>query len=355
MVGINSYVRNVEGVNELGQLIWQQLSPLGFSIQVIPQVEVGNILLMGNSQNAHYDVLLLGNLDSLVPFSRQISYHSDQNRLFGTGIWESKGGLVVAIAACQTLRFIRKLKKLKVGMLLIPDESLQGRFSADHVSMITSKANAVVGISGSPLQSTVVTSRSGAMVYNLEMNLTRAKSAGDIANAVSGYSQLVAEIALLSNESKGIVASPKEVSIRSSISDLTAMGSLSVSVRFTKPDMAAEFDQKIKQLVKKYQKKKLRVNVEGGLRRQPMLKTEAVTGLWEKVNNIARKMDIRIAEEHRWSSGSTCFVSVEIPKIDGLGPVGGITEQKGEFILRHSLRERAALLAMLMVKLGEKR
>ncbi len=36
MVNINSYVRNVEGVNTLGTLVWQQLSPLGFAHQVIP-------------------------------------------------------------------------------------------------------------------------------------------------------------------------------------------------------------------------------------------------------------------------------------------------------------------------------
>jgi D-alanine-D-alanine ligase len=355
MVGINSYVRNVDGVNELGQLVWQQLSPLGFTIQVIPQVEAGNILLMSNGKDSNYDMLLLGSLDCLVPFSRQISFHKEQNRFLGTGIWESKGGLVMAIGACQTLRFIRKLRRLNVGMLLIPDESLQGRFSADHVALITSRVKAVIGISGSALQSTAVTSRSGAMVYNLEMNLTRAETADDVTKAVSGYSQLVAEIALLSSKSKGIVAFPKEVSIRSSISDLTAMGSLSVSVRFTKPELADEIDQKIKRLVAKYKRKKLRVNVEGGLRRRPMQKTEAVDALWQKTAAIARKMDIRIAEEHRLSSGSICFVPAKIPKLDGLGPVGGITDKKGEFILRYSLPERAALLAMLMIKLGERK
>lgn len=354
MAGINTYVRNVEGVNELGQLVWQQLSPLGFNLQVIPQVEVGNFLLMSNSQEPHYDVLLLGSLDGLVPFSRQISFKAGQERFRGTGIWESKGGLSVAVAACQTLRFLRKLNKLKVGILLTTDESFQGRFCRDHVAMIASRAKTVIGLSGSSLQSTVVTSRSGAMVYNLEMNLDKAETAGDVANAVSGYSQMISEIASMSDEARGLVASPKEVLIRSSISDLTAMGSISVSVRFIKPDLADEFDQKIKKLVKKYRRKKLRVSVEGGVRRLPMIRDDTVTAMWEKVAAIAKKMDIRIVEEHRWSSANICFVSSEKLKIDGMGPVGGFSEEAGEFVLRHSLRERAALLAMTMIKLGGK-
>lgn len=354
MAGINTYVRNVEGVNELGQLVWQQFSPLGFNLQVIPQVEVGNFLLMGNNQKPTYDVLLLGCLDCLVPFSRQISFKSDQERFRGTGIWESKGGLAVAVSACQTLKFIRKFNKLSIGILLTSDESFQGRFSREHVALVASRAKAVIGLSGSNLQSTVVTSRSGAMVYNLEMNLDKATTAGDVAKAVSGYSQMIAEIASMSDETRGMVASPKEVSIRSNISDLTAMGSISVSVRFIKSDLADEFDHKIKQLVKKYRRKKLNISVEGGVRRLPMIKDDSVTAMWEKVADTAKKMDIRIMEEHRWSSANICFVSSEKPKIDGMGPVGGISEKSGEFVLRHSLRERAALLAMTMIKLGEK-
>lgn len=354
MAGINTYVRNIDGVNEIGRIIAQQLTPLGFNMQVIPQAEVGNLILLSNTAEPYYDVLLLGSLDCLVPFSRQLSFKVEQERFFGTNIWESKGGLAMAIAACQTLRFIRKLKKIKIGMLLTPDESFQGRFSREHVGLIGSRARAVVGLSGSTLQSTAVTSRSGASVYNLEMNLAQAESAGDVAKAVSGCCQMVAEIASMSNEKKGLVISPKEVSIKSSISDLMALGSISISVRFTKPELADEFDQRLKQLVKKYQRKKLRVSMEGGLRRLPMLKDDSVVRIWKKVAAIAEKMDIRIVEEHRWSSANICFVPEQIPKIDGLGPVGGIAEKHGEFILRHSLLERAALLAMIMIKLGEK-
>ena len=70
MVNINSYVRNVEGVNTLGTLVWQQLSPLGFAQQVIPQVEVGNNLLFSNAAEMDYDVLLLSHLDNSISFAK---------------------------------------------------------------------------------------------------------------------------------------------------------------------------------------------------------------------------------------------------------------------------------------------
>ncbi len=63
-MNINTYVRNVEGVNEFGNLICKELAPLGFSNEVIPQVEVGNLLFLTNSVDGDYDILLLGSLDN---------------------------------------------------------------------------------------------------------------------------------------------------------------------------------------------------------------------------------------------------------------------------------------------------
>jgi D-alanine-D-alanine ligase len=118
MVNINSYVRNIEGVNTLGTLVWQQLSLLGFTHQVIPQVEVGNNLLFSNAAERDYDVLLLSHLDNSIPFAKQSRYHETEQKLYGTAIWESKGGLAVMIAALRALRFVRRLRKLNIGILL---------------------------------------------------------------------------------------------------------------------------------------------------------------------------------------------------------------------------------------------
>jgi D-alanine-D-alanine ligase len=57
LVNINTYVRNVEGVNSLNNLVKKQLSLLGFSHQSYPQVEVGNIFV---SRNKNYSVPVFG-------------------------------------------------------------------------------------------------------------------------------------------------------------------------------------------------------------------------------------------------------------------------------------------------------
>jgi D-alanine-D-alanine ligase len=70
--------------------------------------------------------------------------------------------------------------------------------------------------------------------------------------------------------------------------------------------------------------------------------------LYDAVSRIAKRIDSSVVPEHRWSSSDICNVSIYIPKLDGFGPLGGFDKQKSEFIIRHSLVDRALLIALLL-------
>jgi D-alanine-D-alanine ligase len=84
-----------------------------------------------------------------------------------------------------------------------------------------------------------------------------------------------------------------------------------------------------------------------------MLRNENVEKLWNMVKKIADNLDIRLLEEHRWSSSDICFVNNNKSVIDGIGPVGSDTVRHDEFIYRHSLLDRAALLAKVIYNLSK--
>jgi len=69
---------------------------------------------------------------------------------------------------------------------------------------------------------------------------------------------------------------------------------------------------------------------------------------------IAYSLDINLREEHRWSSADICFLEPYQYAIDGMGPIGVKPSDQSEYILRHSLMERAALLAMILAQLSPK-
>lgn len=353
MVRINSYVRNIDGVNSLGLHVARHLAILGFTQQVIPQVEVGNILHFSNTSKSNYDILILGHLDNPVTFTRHSPFRETPQRLYGTGIWENKGGLTVMIMALQALRFIRSLKTIKIGILLITDNARQGKFSQGYIRDISRQSSSVIGISGSSMESTVVTSRSGASVYNCQMNLMEATSSSDVPPAAAKFARLIASITDLTNEKDGVVITPRNVDIKTDIADMYAHGEVSFSVRFNQLDQAQKVDHNIRQIIKKATTKKGIYQIEGGMRRPPMHRTEKTKKLFFLTRKLASKLDIRILEEHRWSSSDISAVENDIMILDGLGPIGASLHDNTEYILRHSLLERGTLLALLLLELKD--
>jgi D-alanine-D-alanine ligase len=351
MVNINSYVRNVKGVNTIADILMKYLAPLGFKLQVIPQVEVGNIFYFTNSENAETDVLLLGHLDDSTTLSDHTYFQESEQKLLGTGIWTYKGGLAVMVAALQALRYVRALKKIRIGILLTSDDTLQGKFAQSHVLQISHSARYVLGLHGASLNGGVITSRAGAAVYSCYMNLIKTEKAEDVSWAMGIFANVIHALTQLTDTNLGLVVSPWKTDMKSNITEHYAHGEVRLSVRFNEPDQVKLIDGKIKKIIPKKYLKLLDFQFEGGIRRPPMERTQQVDRLWKVMKKIAEKLDIRLLEEHRWSSADICFVDKNIPVIDGLGPVGDKSLNKTEYILRHSLLERAALLAMALREL----
>jgi D-alanine-D-alanine ligase len=351
MVNINSYVRNVKGVNSIAAILMKYLAPLGFKLQVIPQVEVGNIFYFNNSENAETDVLLLGHLDDSTTLSDHTYFQESEQKLLGTGIWTYKGGLAVMVAALQALRYVRALKKIRIGILLTSDDTLQGKFAQSHVLQISHSARYVLGLHGASLNGGVITSRAGAAVYSCYMNLIKTEKAEDVSWAMGIFANVIHALTQLTDTNLGLVVSPWKTDMKSNITEHYAHGEVRLSVRFNEPDQVKLIDGKIKKIIPKKYLKLLDFQFEGGIRRPPMERTQQVDRLWKVMKKIAEKLDIRLLEEHRWSSADICFVDKNIPVIDGLGPVGDKSLNKTEYILRHSLLERAALLAMALREL----
>lgn len=352
-VNLNTHVRSVDGVNRLGDLVSKQLKNLGFRQQTYPQVEIGNQLFLSSTEDNSCDVLLLGNLDSNAKPRRHEAYSASETRLCGTGVWGHKGGLAVMIAALQALRFIRRLRKMRLGILLTSDDALQGRFAQSLIRDKTETVTAALGLRGASAEGGLVTSRSGAAVYDCRLSLEKTQDAVDVAHALGAFGRLISQWTALSDTKSGVLIAPFEFHAESNIMKRYAQGEVELSVRFNRPEQFEAIEEQIHKLAQRRRTSRWDFRVEGGQRRPPMVRSEDIERLWSVVESIASDLDIRVREEHRWSSSDMCFVNEKVARIDGLGPVGAEPPGRSEYILRHSLLERSALLAMTLIRLHE--
>jgi D-alanine-D-alanine ligase len=349
LVDTNTYVRNVEGVNYCSNLISSELSQLGFTQEIFPQLEVGNIVYLTNSFNSEIDHLILQPVDNRVKLAKQEEFNEYEQYLEGTGVWENKGGLAILISALQALRFSRNLKKLKIGILLITDSTIDGRYSKSIIEQKASNAKNVISLSGSSKQGGLILSRSGSALYRLETKLIKKENPENVSLTAMHFNKALAAITDISrNDSNNIIA-PFDIQFKSNIFKQQAYGSAGISVRHNSANVLDDIESKIKKVLSSHKKNKIfQLQIEGGIKRPAMSVNQKSQEFFAKIQTLAKQIDVRICEEHRWSSADICHIKQDMPKIDGLGPVGEFLPTNNERIIRHSIVERALLLSLLL-------
>ncbi|WP_289054892.1 ATP-grasp domain-containing protein [Carboxylicivirga marina] len=349
LVDTDTYVRNVEGVNYCSGIISSELSQMGFTQEVHPQLEVGNILYFSNSFNQDVDYLIIQPLDNRIKLAKHENYNEQEQYLEGTGIWENKGGIAIFISALQALKFSRNLRKLKIGILLITDSSIDGRYSKVIIQQKTEKAKAVISLSGSSKSGGMILSRSGSALYRIETKLIKKDNPENVSATAMNFNKTLASITDISHNDSNNIIAPYNIEFTSNIFKMTAYGSAGISIRYNSPEKLDEIEKKIKKILAAQKRSKIfQVKIEGGLKRPAMAVSTKSKQFYDSICDLAKKIDVRISEEHRWSSADICHINKDMPIIDGLGPVGEYLPSDNERIIRHSLIERALLLALVL-------
>ncbi len=225
-VNVNTYIRNVEGVNNLSNMIRKYLNDLDFSFQRIPQAEIGNVYFFTNAEHEEYDILLIGNIDNNTEIDQNRYFQETEQRYYGTGIWQNKGGLVVLIAALQALKNSKVLNKHKIGILLTTDSSIKNKVTATIIKKKAVFAKHVIGLTGSFLEGGVVTSRSGAASYNISMNLINNTSETNISKMATAYARLMSSLISITNQEQGILVTPSTINFTSNVLNISAHGKI---------------------------------------------------------------------------------------------------------------------------------
>ena len=347
MVDLHTPATNSEHVNSLGEFLVAQLEPLGFSAHTHDHVDTGNSITLANHDGDTHDVLLLSHIDSAPgrPFQR---YRAEGTRLYGSGIAEHKGGLAAMVAALRALRYARRLRnKTRVGILLTADETLGGARGRSLVESEAARSRAVVALKAGGYDGSVLVSRSGRASYTAE--LVYAKEPDDLvaggAEAVATLARRAQQLAALSDKEAGYQVAVTELALTAAFESLVEAASLSLTVRFNLSEQGAMLDEQVRRVLKRAPKG-ARFAVRGGVKRPPRQSTPESEALFASVAEIADDLNLQVGMTHRWHSSDLCFVPEQVPALDGFGPVGTGERTVEEHIVRGTLTERAALLAL---------
>lgn len=348
MTKINSYIHNTEGVNSLGNWISGRLKLLGFNRQSYPQAEVGNVLYFTNHDEGENDILLLGHLDTVYTYQDYVPFREERGRYYGSGVAESKGGISIMLAALQALRFARRLRKVRCGILLISDDTLGGRYSQKLVAEISQKSRYVVGLKYGGRSGGIVTSCGGRTDYTIEMSNIKDTDTAKAANIINAIAQKIIAWQKLSSVEKGIKINPSWLEARTAYGQAPDYAKILLDTHYKEKEQSEELDNEIRKIARRGSNSQIQIRVKRGIYRPPSIETETTHQFFERVKQMANRLETKVAPIHRTASSAVCYVPEIVPVLEGLGPAGGNSRSPNEYILRDSLIDRATLLALLI-------
>jgi D-alanine-D-alanine ligase len=348
MVEINSYVRNIDGINALGQWLSNPLARMGFKREVIARAEFGNILYFTNHADETNDILVIGQLDNPSHYQDFVSYSVDRGKIYGTGVSQGKGGLAILLAALQSLRYTRSLKKVKCGILLVSDESAGGRSSKPLVIDLASKSRRVIGLQGAGLAGELIASTSGQIKFNIEINRVARKGKADFKDKydlVSFISQKITSLRKLNDEVKNQSITITSINTHGVGDQPPDHASLVLHIRYRNPDQKEALEARVFKLLEVPSTSPLKIHITRGSSRKPLLETETNAQFFEQISRLAKVLEVRVQKVHTDVPSVLSPISPEIPHLEGLGPVTGGYGTKNEYVVRDSLIDRSVLLA----------
>ena len=349
IVNVNSSVHNIEEVNKLGKIISKRLEHLGFKVNESQEFDVGNMLYFTNHESNSNDILLLSHLDTWYENRDFTPFYRVGNKLYGSGIAESKGGFIVMLSALQALRYSRKLKKIKIGILLISDDSHGGRYSKKLVHNISNNSNYIVDLKWGTTNNGIATSCSGITRYHIDMIHVR-RPDETIKEVIPDMCRKVIAFKKISYDYPDARITIPDFSANTSFGRSPEYGKLSLESRYTSIDQGKKFDSEIRKIAKTKSTSKLDIHVAKQVTRDPVQKTQNIEKFFEVIQKIAKQAEIKLNEFHRYASSSLNDVNNNKPMLGSMGPVGADYRTPNEHILRDSLVERGILLALTINK-----
>ena len=357
MVDINSFVENIDGVNLLGRWISSQLSGLGFDRQVFSMSESGNMLYFTNHTQETNDVLILGNLDNPVDYEDYMSFSEERGRIYGTGVSRGKGGIAVLLGALKALRFTRTLKRVKIGILFITDDSKGGGSARTILQDISSRSSYVLGLNGAGLGGEIITASLGSTSFNIEVNRTKNKSRhqyfSDESDPLWYSAQKINQLKKLNSKENGVYVTLTGLETRGNEDQPAYHAALSFVLRYQSPEQGQKLDSQVMRIFQAKSPGTVRVNITKGAQKKPFLHTDNTQQFFEEIAKIAKVVEVRIKQEEAGITSLLSNVASGVPAIDGLGPVTGGYGSKDEYIVRDSMIDRSVLLSYLIYKIGK--
>lgn len=309
----------------------------------------------GNHGKRPPKVLILGHFDTVYDSTSEFLSFSQQGEwLTGPGVGDMKGGIVVAQAAMEALAAAGQLDAFDWVCCHNADEEIQSPTSRDLIEQLALGRDLCLDFEIGRKTGAVVRSRSGVGRFFVTVRGKAAHAGMNHAagvNAIVGLAHLIVGLSALTGPARGTTVNVGVVRGGTKRNIVPDEARCEVDVRVQTPEEGERVEAAVRELCSRPPVPNARVEVIGGIGRPPWQRSKACDALIAHFQRVADEFEVPLgAEDTGGGSDANFTAALGIPTIDGLGPVGEHPHTHDERIKRHTVVERAKLVALALVR-----
>lgn len=374
LTNINSGSLNKEGVDELAAFFASELRALGFTTSSLP----GDVIAMPSCPGSNYNIdvadhllatrsgdssrlLLMGHLDTVFPPDSPFqTFRREGDTMYGPGVADMKGGLVIMLFALKALAEFGQLDGMSMSILLNSDEEM-GSLSSRKFLEEQAREHDWGLVYESSGTNNLTRQRKGLGQARFVVN-GRASHAGGAheqgRSAIKELAYKIVEIENMTNYESGVTVNVGIVSGGEARNTVAPCAEALVDLRYPEPqqgiDAAAQFESIFSEVLS-YPVDSGEITTESwiNLHRPPKIPTEESDYLMDKARDIGRLLgqELGVTDSGGGTDGSLTQ-AVGLPTQDSLGVAGTGAHSNREEARVSSLVERAQLSAVLLQRLA---
>jgi glutamate carboxypeptidase len=344
-------------VDNVGRIVAEECRKLGADVEVVENPITGNQVvarflphLLPISQK-EMGVLLLHHMDTVYPLGTlaKMPFYEKDNKIFGPGVMDMKGGIVITLTALAALKEAGQLAR-PVTALFTSDEEIGSYTSRALIESLAREAALVLVFESGLLDGALKTWRKGMGSFIVRVKGRAAHAGGkhqDGRNAIEELAHQVIAIQKMTDYAKGTTFNVGMIRGGTASNVVPEEAEAVVDFRVLVPEETERVYaamQALKPVVPDTS-----IEVSGGLNRPPMPNNALMQTTFARAQQIAASIGMELKAGGSGGGSDGNFVApLGIPLLDGLGACGEGLHSEREYILANSLPERAKLAAELI-------
>jgi len=368
---VTSGSRNLAGLERIAELLADAFAALPGALRLehpqpveavnpdgkLVKIKHGRHLHLSVRPTAPVQLLLTGHMDTVfgADHSFQHTRWLENGVLNGPGVADMKGGLAVMLAALKGVERSPDADRLGYEVVINSDEEVGSLGSASLLTQSAQGKHAALTYEPAALpDGTLAGARPGSGNFAI---VVRGRSAHAGLNPEDGRNALLAaaDLALRLDQlnQDGLTVNPSRIEGGSPSNVVPDLAILRVNLRPRTPQIEKSAKREIDEAVASVSaEREVDIQLSGGFGRPPKPLTPEAEALF----NLVKQAGADLGQDIGWqSSGGVCdgnnIAACGVPVVDTMGVRGGKIHSAEEYLIAESLKERAALSALTILRL----